>query len=76
MTTGFDDYLRRIEEIKREATLAERERIIKLLEEAKADEIDLPCKHATFDGPLYRCDTCEATLPIDDLIALIKGENK
>jgi hypothetical protein len=61
---------------KRYGAESERERIIKLLEEAKADELDSPCKHATFDGPLYRCDTCEVTLPLNDLIALIKGENK
>ena len=36
MTTGFDDYLRRIEEIKREATLAERERITAWIEENRS----------------------------------------
>ena len=45
MTTGFDDYLRRIEEIKREATLAERDRIIALLEANVPHSLDhyLPC---------------------------------
>jgi hypothetical protein len=54
----------------------EQERIIKLLESIESDELDSPCVHATFDAPLYRCDTCEVVLPLNELLALIKGENK
>jgi len=36
VTTGFDDYIRRIEQIEREATLAERARITSWIEENRS----------------------------------------
>jgi hypothetical protein len=69
MTTGFDDYLRRIEEIKREATLAERDRIRNLL-------IDHVLQMANTPSESWAENTAIKVDALNVAIALIKGENK